>query len=58
MSLTDEERTIVVGLEVEKAQVAYNDAIWLMENDIVYLALSKKFLPLTCPNWKNKSTLT
>lgn len=33
MSLTDEERTIVVGLEVEKAQVTYNEAIWLMEKE-------------------------
>ena len=31
MSLSDEERTIVVGLELEKAQVAYNETIWLME---------------------------
>lgn len=31
MSLSDEERRIVVGLELEKAEVAYNEAIWLME---------------------------
>ena len=33
MSLTDEERSIVVGLEIEKAQVAYNEALWLMEKE-------------------------
>ena len=33
MNLTDEEHTIVFGLEVEKAQVAYNEAIWLMEKE-------------------------
>lgn len=31
MSLSDEERRIVVDLEMEKAQVAYNEAIWLGE---------------------------
>ena len=31
MSLSDEERSIVVGLEVEKVYVAYNETIWLME---------------------------
>lgn len=31
MSLSEEERAIVVELELEKAQVAYNEAIWLME---------------------------
>lgn len=33
MSLSDEERSIVVGLEVEKAYVAYNETIWLMEKN-------------------------
>lgn len=31
MSLSDEERSIVIGLEIEKALVAYNETIWLME---------------------------
>lgn len=31
MSLSDEERSIVVALELEKAQIAYNETIWLME---------------------------
>lgn len=31
MSLSDEERRIVVDLEMEKAQVAYNEATWLGE---------------------------
>ena len=30
MSLSDEERSIVVTLELEKAQVAYNETLWLM----------------------------
>ncbi len=33
MSLSDEERRIVVDLEMEKAQVAYNETIWLMEKN-------------------------
>lgn len=35
MSLSDEERIIVVELELEKANVAYNETIWLMEKRIV-----------------------
>lgn len=31
MSLSDEERAIVVELETEKAFVAYQEALWLME---------------------------
>ncbi|MBQ6956175.1 MAG: HEPN domain-containing protein [Bacteroidales bacterium] len=31
MSLSDEERTIVVGLEIEKAYVAYDETTWLIE---------------------------
>lgn len=31
MSLSDEERSIVVELEIEKAYVAYNETTWLME---------------------------
>ena len=31
MSLSDEERSIVVELEIEKAYVAYKETIWLME---------------------------
>ena len=33
MSLSDEERSIVVELEMEKAHVAYNETIWLMEKE-------------------------
>lgn len=33
MSLSDEERSIVVELELEKAQVAYNETVWLMEKE-------------------------
>lgn len=33
MSLSSEERAIVVDLELEKAQVAYNETIWLMEKE-------------------------
>ena len=33
MSLSEEERAIVVELELEKAQVAYNETIWLMEKE-------------------------
>lgn len=33
MSLSDEERIIVVELELEKANVAYNETIWLMEKE-------------------------
>ena len=31
MSLSDEERAIVISLELEKAQVAYNETVWLTE---------------------------
>ena len=31
MNLSDEERGIVVELEIEKARTAYNETLWLME---------------------------
>ena len=31
MSLSDEERRIVVGLEIEKARLAYNETLWMLE---------------------------
>ena len=33
MSLSEEERSIVVGLELEKTQTAYNEALWLIEKN-------------------------
>ena len=31
MSLSDEERRIIVGLELEKADLAYNETLWMLE---------------------------